>query len=236
MKMQSYIDEIKLELTGGVLELELPDSTLTQVVNKALREVQRFIDETRLITIPYASCIDLKDAKVSSVSRIFRTEGYTSNGDGIHTSDTDPMYAQMWMAYSNGGTMYNLNDYILNYMSYNTLLQIKNATSTDLAFKQDMSTKKLYINCQDKPTTITIEYVPIFDNVEDVTSDYWIDIIQRLSIALTKQMLGRVRTRFTQSNALWTQDGETLLAEAKEELTTLRELLRVNSQVIYPID
>ena len=46
MQMQDYIDEIKLELTGGVLELELPDTTLAQVVNKALREVQRHITST----------------------------------------------------------------------------------------------------------------------------------------------------------------------------------------------
>ena len=53
MKMQSYIDEIKLELSGDILHLELPDETIAKVVNKALKEVQRYIDETRLMTIPY---------------------------------------------------------------------------------------------------------------------------------------------------------------------------------------
>jgi hypothetical protein len=49
-------------------------------------------------------------------------------------------------------------------------------------------------------------------------------------------MLGRIRTRFTQSNALWTQDGETILNEGKEELTALRERLMTNDNLILPID
>ena len=33
-------------------------------------------------------------------------------------------------------------------------------------------------------------------NVEDIKSDYWIDILVKLSVALTKIILGRIRTRF----------------------------------------
>ena len=57
-----------------------------------------------------------------------------------------------------------------------------------------------------------------------------------MSTALVKKVLGRIRTRYTQSNALWTQDGERLLEEGDTELKELREVLRVNSQMIYPID
>lgn len=238
MKLQNYIDNIKLELTGGILELELPDETLAKVINMVLLEIQRYIDETKFMTVPFARCIDLKGSKVSSVSRIYRTQGYTGDSiDGMQQSNTDPMYAQMWMAFSNGGTMYNLNDYVLNYMSYNTLLQMRNTTSTDLAFLQDKSGEKLYINTGlDNPTSITIEYVPVYDSVEDVTSDYWINIIQRMSIAQTKVILGKIRGRYKQSNALWTQDADEMTSEGTTELTALRETLRVNSQMIYPID
>ena len=61
-------------------------------------------------------------------------------------------------------------------------------------------------------------------------------MLMRLSIALTKVTLGRIRTRYTQSNALWTQDGDTILAEGREELTNLREALLANSELCYPID
>lgn len=99
--------------------------------------------------------------------------------------------------------MYNLQNYVMNYASYNTLLQVRNTMSTDLNFKEDKHANKLYINVSyDTISNITIEYIPIFKTVEQVTSDYWIDILQRYALALVKYGLGRVRTRFTQSNAL----------------------------------
>lgn len=237
MKMQEYIDEIKLQLTGGVLNLELTDANLTSVVNSAFREVQRYIDTTRLVTVPFASCIDLKGFKASAIVKVYRSQGYNGDQTQDATLYTDPMYAAQWQLLSGSGNMYNLNDWVLNYAAWNTMLQMRNTTSTDMAFKEDKDAKKLYINAgYDKPANITIEYVPVFASVEDVTSDYWIDIIVRLSVALTKVILGRVRSRYTQSNALWTQDGATLLEEGNTELTDLREKLRVSSQLSYPID
>ena len=33
MKMDAYVDEIKLALTGGVLELEVDDAVIQKIVN-----------------------------------------------------------------------------------------------------------------------------------------------------------------------------------------------------------
>lgn len=240
MKMESYVEEIKLQLTGGLLELEIDDAQISKVVNSALRETQRYIDTTKLITVPFKSCIDLDEIekenniKISSVSRVFRSETYNSANS---TNISDPLYmSQIQMLAGNGGNIGMLNSYVNNYAAYNTLLQIKNTTSTDISFREDKADKKLYVNALDTPSTITIEYVPRFDYVEEVTSNYWIDIIMRLSVALTKIGLGRIRSRFTQSNALWTQDGETMLNEGNEELKELREHLKSSSQLVYPID
>lgn len=57
-----------------------------------------------------------------------------------------------------------------------------------------------------------------------------------MSVALTKVVLGRIRTRFTQSGALWAQDGDKILEEGNTELKELREVLRSNSNLITPID
>lgn len=54
----------------------------------------------------------------------------------------------------------------------------------------------------DKPQYITIEYVPLYKDVSEVVSDYWIDIIIRMATAQAKIILGRIRSRYTQSNAL----------------------------------
>lgn len=53
---------------------------------------------------------------------------------------------------------------------------------------------------------------------------------------MTKVILGRIRTRFSQSNALWGMDGDKLLEEGNTDLKELREVLRANSNLIYGID
>lgn len=240
MIMREVIEEIKLEITGGLLELEIDDPTIELAVKKAMREMERFWDETTMVTVPFSSCIDLTDSELdlkenaNTIVDVFRTDAV---GDVADNGINDPMFAQQWMLFSNAGTMYNLNEYVLNYASWNTLLQTKNTISTDMAFKEDKHNNKLYINhYMDTPRYVTIEYIPKLKNVEDIQSDYWIDVLVKLSIAIVKIMLGRIRTRFTQSNALWTQDGETILNEGKEELTALRERLMTHDNLILPID
>lgn len=236
MELKAYRDEIKLKLTGGVLELELDDKALNAIIHSALRELQRYLCSTKLITIPYSKCIDMAKYKVNSVSRVYRADGFTSDdcsGSGV----TDPMYASQWQLLSGTGNLYNFQDYAYNYASWNTLLQIRNTTSTDLLFRFDRDSEKLYINvASNLPTNITIEYVPRVTNVTEVTSDYWIDMLSRLSVALAKITVGRIRSRYTQTNALWAQDGEQLLAEGNSELAELREYLQANTQLVFPID
>jgi hypothetical protein len=72
--------------------------------------------------------------------------------------------------------------------------------------------------------------------VEQITSDFWIDVLMRLSKALTKITLGRIRGRYTQSNALWVSDAPTMLQEGQTELTELRNYLQTNTQLLYAID
>lgn len=235
MKMEDYISEIRLELTGNLLELEIDDKTLEAIVNKALREMQRYISATKLITVPYYPCIDLKDTDVCSVSRVFRVEGY---GDAGYYPGTpiDPFYDQRWMAYSNGGNLLTLSNFVANYGAWNTMLQIRNTTSTDLAFREDELNRKLYINTTSAPGWITIEYIPKFKSIEEVTSPFWEDKLVRLSVALVKQTIGKIRSRYTHSNAVWQQDGERLLDEANAELAELRAELKANNQLVYVYD
>ena len=238
MELQAYKEEILFKLTGGILECELDDNAITKTINAALREVQRYIDTTVIKTIPFSDCIDLSEYNVSSVSRVYRSRGFQANdSDENSLTPADPMYASQWQLISGTGNMYNFNDYVMNYAAYNTLQQIRNTTSTDLAFRYDKSSNKLYINvATNKPQSITIEYIPVFKDVSEIVSDYWIDIIIRLATALAKVTLGRIRTRYVQSNALWAQDGQTMLDEGTQELTDIRERLQTSTQLVYPID
>lgn len=245
MDITALRDEIRLKLTGGLLDLELDDITIDRIIQSSLRELQRYIASTKLITVPFSKCIDLsalKDAngypiKISSVSRIYRTEGFIdSSADGTN-SMVDPMMAAQWQLLSGVGNMYNFQNYVYNYAAWNTLLQIRNTTSTDLAFFYDKSTNLLYINiASGAPAKVTIEYVPRYEDVSEITSDYWIDVLTRMAVAITKITVGRIRSRYTQSNALWTQDGATMLEEGNSELNNLRTQLEHDTQLCYPLD
>ena len=246
MVLSDYRDEIKLKLTGDLLETELDDNTIDRVIKSSLRELQRYISSSNLITIPYKQCIDLSNPedtrgqqiKVNSVISVYRTEDLSGNSTTTgQASMTDPMQVAQWQLLSGMGNLNYFQDAVYNYSAWTTLEQIRNTTSTDLAFKFDKSTNKLYINVSEgTPSNITIEYIPIFQDVSEVTSDYWIDILMRLSLAQTKVTLGRIRTRYVQSNALWSQDGDTILQEGKEELDNIRQMLLDNSELTYPID
>jgi len=236
MTLQQYVDEIKLKLTGGILKIELTDTQIAAVVTASLREIQRYINVPKYVTVPFAKCIDLTDFKHDSILKVYRTVGYSGNGD-IQPGVNDPMYMQQWMIYSGGASMYNLNNYLMNFLSYNTLLQMRNTISTDLNFIEDKKAKKLYINAAyDRPEFISIEYIPIYDTVEEIEDGFWIDILMRMSIANTKQILGRIRTKYSLSNASWGIDGQTMLEEGNKELDELRANLQDNMMIVYPKD
>lgn len=118
MDISAYRDEIKLKLTGGVLDLELDDSTLDKLINSAFREIQRYIDTTRIATLPFKSCIDLSDCKVSSVSRVFRAKGYLTSGNNLADgSQVDPMYVAQWQMLAGSGSAFTASDWVYNYGS-----------------------------------------------------------------------------------------------------------------------
>lgn len=237
MDMQAYISEIKLKLGGSILNLELTDAQFESIVNSALREIQRYINTTRIITVDMPkdkNVINFTGSKVSSVVAVYRavTDSIVDN-----TNMADPVYASQLQILSGAGGAYNINDWAYNYASWNTLSQIKNTMSTDLVFRYDKTSENLYINFNSgRPSKITIEYIPRYDDVSEIVSDYWIDKLLNLSLALSKVALGRIRSRYTQSNAQWSHDGELMLQEGNAELAAIREQLVINSDLFLPID
>ena len=90
MTITDVIEEIKLELTGKVLELEIEDETIEAVIKKALRELQRYWDEMSFVTIPFASCIDFSGTPLedsSSIVKVYRIQGMGMGTDVNAMSD-----------------------------------------------------------------------------------------------------------------------------------------------------
>ena len=174
--MEEVISEIKLELTGNVLDLEISDEDIRDSINKVLRELQRYWDETSMVTVPFASCISFEGTPLDdsvAIVKVYRNQGVGNSSDAYNSTLMDPLYAQQWMVFSNAGTMYNLQDYILNYAAWSTLSQIRNTISTDMGFEEDRHNHKLYINNNmSNPGYITIKYIPKLHRVEDIKNQY----------------------------------------------------------------
>lgn len=123
----------------------------------------------------------------------------------------------------------------MNYINLNRIRQ--SIAGPNLDFREDKIHNKLYINfAAEMPAGLTLEYVPQIQTAEDIVGDYWVDILKRLSLAYAKIAIGRARTRFVQTGALWTDDGATILQEGTTELSELRQRLQEHNDFMYVQD
>ncbi len=238
MELKDYIDNIKFQLTGGVLESEIDDKGYENIINMSLKELNRYYNGTRLLELDCpGTCIDISDhPEINTIVNVYRLNGTSVGADSNTDSTIDPVAMSQLQMY-NFGSGYYSQSWIHNYSAYTLTQRLSNTMSTDLNFKEDKDAKKLYINLpMGVPPKITIEYIPQLNDVSDVIGEYWSDILLKLALAYAKIALGRIRTRFKQSNALWEGDGDTILAEGTSELSALRETLRTANDYTLPVD
>lgn len=235
MDLKDYVQKIKNQITGyGVLQSELPNEAYSEIVNNTVREINNYYNVSELVEVKGSSCIDLADyPQINDVIGVHRTDAVNSQGSSSATiSDPSYMsYLQMYNPYFlDSNQVYRLT-------TYTTAKKLANTLSTDLSFYVDQKNKKLYVNfSQGTPSKLVIEYIPKLNDPSDVVSQHWQDILYRLALADTKAAVGRIRTRYVQSNALYTDDGETILNEGIDEGNAIREQLRANADLVLPID
>lgn len=228
MTLAEYTEEIAFQLGGTVLDLEIAND-LPRCVQRAFREVKRYVTTPAYITIPWNSnnggnTVNLKDKNIYSVINVMRPDSY--NSLSVNSLDVFGL-AQSYSAVTN----------LDAYMNRMLRLQQMNTISTDLDFVWDAHRKELSIMMNPPYTNqVTIVYIPDYQSVEEITEVYWVDIILKLATAYAKQVLGRIRSKYTLNSSQYSLDGETLLAEAKEEITEITTFLRTNVDLAFPID
>lgn len=228
MTRDEYIEDIKISLGYPIVEVEI-DETLGKLVDKAFREIRRYIVDTRFVTIPYSSSgIDVRKYKIDSIIQIFRTS------NPARTVDFTDIYT---LSTVNTGNASPVNLLLSDYLYRTQMTQIKNTISTDLDFTYDKEDQKLYVNAvYPVPETITLAYNPCLEDVSEIKEPYWENYIQRLSLAFAKETLGRVRGKYDLSSSLYKLDGSQLISEGISERDTVRQELNENSDIVLPID
>lgn len=220
-----YIKYILLQLGSSVLEIEASED-VGNVVDIAFTELKGYITDAETITIPYSNVIDVSDLNVNNIIYIMRDRNATSPG-GLQ----DIMY--IYSRLGSLGSKYTMSDY-----ARSMLVQAnKSAISTDLDFNFDKRNDKLYVYAQQPyPNNITLVYTREYTNVSEIIEPYWQNLLKRLSLALMKEVLGRIRGKYTLNSATYSLDADKLLAEAQAELTEIRTYLNNNSDMLLPID
>lgn len=230
MTMAEYTDEIMFSLGGTVVDVEI-EKDLPRCVNKAFREIKQYVTTPAYMTVPFGArsngvgtTIDLSDKNVYSVINVMRPDSY--NSLSMNTLDVFGLN----LTYS---AITNMDAYAQRM----TRLQEINTISTDLDFIWDAHKKQLSVTMNPPFTNmITIQYIPDYKDVEEITEVFWENKILKLATAYAKQVIGRIRSKYTLNSSQYSLDGDTLLAEANTEIQEIQDFLRNNVDLAFPID
>lgn len=226
--MKMYVNYVMKNLGNQVLKIELSEQQVEEVVEMALGELTHYMNDTKSITVPYASVIDTSKwpLKVSVVNYVMRGQS------AINYLPIDQMATSYIYGVTAGYSM-SLDTFATTLMAQQNL----NALSTDLDFRFEKDEQKLYVACNAvKPTTITVEYMPEYSNVDDIKEPYWQNYLKRFSLAMTKVILGRIRSKYSLNSSQYTLDGDTILSEGNAELAEIRTTLQNNTDSLFVID
>ena len=117
------------------------------------------------------------------------------------------------------------------------MAQVRNVLSTDFQWRHDPQNQVVYCTHRDpRPFSVTIRYVPMYEDVSEIVSDTWIDYLVRMSTANAKIALGRSRSKYKIEGSNVSLDGEALLSEANAELETIRSELEQRKQHLVVVN
>lgn len=227
--MKSYVDYVMKNLGNQILKIELSEAQVEEVVKMALGELTHYINDTKSITVPYNSVIDTSKwpLKVSVVNYVMRGQSAIN----YIPVDAISSYYVNGARFGNGG---------LSLDQISTALQAQgnmNAISTDLDFRFEKDEQKLYVTCNAvKPKSLTIDYMPEYTCVDDIKESYWQNYLKRFSLAMTKVILGRIRSKYSLNSSQYSLDGDTMLSEGNSELQEIRSTLQNNNDSLFVID
>lgn len=225
MTMDEIVDQVSFEL-GLPANENVENLQIEKAVLIAFRELKRYMKTPVEKTVPFATRIKLADVGIftnkvlnvqASVPRIGLTMSSIDSGNVFQIAAAVNVYSAI-------GNTSSINiDPIMTEMA---MAQVRNSLSTDFQWDYDSSNDVVYCTHKDpRPASVTIRYVPDFQDVSEIKNITWQDYLVRLSEAHMKKALGRSRSKYKISGSNVELDGEILLDEANKELETLREEL-----------
>lgn len=221
------IDDIKMELGWPIIDIELSDKNINLVLDKTMRDLQPYILFTHYKTLENAPIIDLPE-DVAYVLDIYRGE---PKGSAITApnmlNDNEILFGatahnSMLLdtgSLSGGGGNDGITSYYLMKLFYNSIRG--NTASIDFTQNGD----KLYVEHAMGGEQVTIEYVPVIKEPEQLTDSYWYKKLYDLFLANCKIVIGRARSKYKIQASKYELDGDAILNEGLEAKSRIIEEL-----------
>lgn len=222
MTMDEIVQEVTFML-GFPANDNVEEADPKQAVKIAFRELKRYMKSPVDKTVPFSTRIKLHEAGIVTKKVLNVYASYPRIGLTMSSIDSGNVFqvAAAVNVYSAIGQTSNIN--IQPIMTEMAMAQVRNTLSTDFQWKHDPQNDVVYCTHRDpRPATVTIRYVPDYQDVSEIVSDTWIDYLIRMSTANMKLSLGRSRSKYTIEGSNVTLDGETLLSEGTAELEAMR--------------
>jgi hypothetical protein len=206
MDISSLVSDIKLLLGGGIVRLqEVSDEDIKALIVFSFKKIKPYISDRKLITVAPARCIDLTNEKVLEVIRTYPTNAVIADPSSA-APDKEVMFDfQMYRAYK---PTFSKQDLVRRY------------GVDDFEIPFEFENGKLYISVGSVYSFITIEAIVDVD-LESLKDERAISWIQSYALALTKERIGRIRSKFRAPGIPVEFDGELLLQEASAEKSKL---------------
>lgn len=225
MTMEEIVDQVSFML-GLPANDNVENLQIEKAVLIAFRELKRYIKTPVEKTVPFATRIKLSDVGIYTVKVLRVMPAYPRIGLTMSSIDSGNVFqvAAAVNVYSAIGNTASINiDPIVTEMG---MAQVRNTLSTDFQWDYDSSNDVVYCTHRDpRPASVTIRYVPDFQDVSEIKNNTWIDYLVRLSEAHMKKALGRTRSKYKITGSNVELDGDVLLQEADADLTKIREEL-----------
>lgn len=244
-----YIDYVKLMLgsVGDNLDsLEFSNDTLTKYVKLAFSEIQPFINVRSRVTLPWnngfngAIKFDDFNIRAESVTAVKRgqPQGFINGGVNLlgswssYSVTTEGVYPNIPL-YTAGGSLYSLNNGNISVDPWSIekiMLKGINETAGDGHFLFDYGKQLLFINFNTAtPQSVTIDYIPEYRSALDVNDSYWMQIIQKKTLALVKLALSQYRGKYSNvQGAPFSLDYQRLQTEGEALNQEIQEVLDEN--------
>lgn len=210
--MDTLTSYIKRRLGYPQVDLEIDDDTIKLYCEDSLKRVTPFSNVTEFKEISADRCVPF-DA--GEVVRVFDNRAIRNNGN-------DAIFGFDVRVKSQGGVNSVMIDRaIQNYALENRVIEFKQIDD------------KLYL--YNYTGLVTVEYMPKVVSYEslDEKLQTW---VKDYTLALCKETIGRVRSKFKSNASPFELDGDTLLNEALDAQRELQDSLRDTGEGFFYVD